>query len=62
MLCISVALMPAFGMWTKRQEAKGKPALIPNSLWDNRAFTSVCVMLLLANAALNGMELFSSLL
>ena len=62
LLVLSLALVPAFAVWVNRQEKLGKPALIPNSLWKKKAFTSVCVMVLLSYAALNSLELFSSLL
>lgn len=61
LLVTSVVLMAAFPFWIKMQEKKRRPALIPNSIWKNRAFTSVCVTVLLSSAVMNSMELFSSL-
>ncbi|KAK3635138.1 hypothetical protein LTR56_014910 [Elasticomyces elasticus] len=61
LLCLSIALVPTFIIWVKVQEKRGKPALIPNKIWKNMAFSCVCVMVLLANAVANCMELFSSL-
>lgn len=62
LLSLSMALIPAFIMWMNRQEKLGKPALIPNYIWKkNRAFTTVCIMVLLSNAVMNCMELFCSL-
>lgn len=61
-LLLSVALLPFFAWWMRRQELRGKPALIPNRLWKNSAFTSVCLMVLLSSAVTEGMELFASLL
>ncbi|KAK5110525.1 hypothetical protein LTR62_005717 [Meristemomyces frigidus] len=60
-LIISMALVPAFVFWVGRQERKGQPALIPNSIWKNAAFTSICLMVLLSYAVQNSIELFSSL-
>lgn len=60
-LTLSLILAPAFGIWMRYQEKRGMPALIPNSLWKKRAFTSICVIVLLSNAVMNCMELFSSL-
>jgi hypothetical protein len=54
--------MPVFAFWMQRQEKMAKPALIPNSLWKKRTFTTICLMVLLSNALIFGMELFSSLL
>ncbi|KAK3699632.1 hypothetical protein LTR37_016368 [Vermiconidia calcicola] len=61
LLAFSVLLMPVFVMWMHHREKAGKPALIPNTLWNNKSFTSVCIMVLLSNAVVNCMELFSSL-
>ncbi|KAH8695879.1 integral membrane protein [Phaeosphaeriaceae sp. PMI808] len=46
-LILSVALAPAFVLWVGRQERLGKPAVIPNSLWRNPIFTSICLGLFL---------------
>lgn len=62
MLIISIALVPAFVFWERRQERLRKPALIPNSLWKNAVFTSVCLMVMFSYAVTNAMELFCSLL
>ena len=62
LLCLGVALIPVFIFWMHRQEKLRKPALIPNRLWKNAAFSSVCVMVVLSNAVINCMELFTSLL
>lgn len=53
--------MLAFIIWVGRQEKRNKPALIPNSLWKNSTFVSICMTVLLSWAVLNGMELFCSL-
>lgn len=60
-LPLSVILMAAFPFWMNYREKKGKPALVPNSLWTNTAFTSTCIMVLLSYGVMNSMELFSSL-
>jgi hypothetical protein len=61
LLSLSLILVPAFIAWMHRQERLQKPALIPNSIWKNAAFTSVCIMVILSNAVMNCMELFCSL-
>lgn len=61
-LCIAIALIPLFIFWMNRQEKLGKPALIPNRLWRNVAFTSISLTVLLSWAVLQSMELFFSLL
>ncbi|KAL9044470.1 MAG: hypothetical protein Q9214_002394 [Letrouitia sp. 1 TL-2023] len=60
-LSVSLASLPAFIIWVGRQEKRNKPALIPNSLWKNSTFVSICITVLLSWAVLNGMELFCSL-
>ncbi|KAI5367302.1 Putative major facilitator superfamily, MFS transporter superfamily [Septoria linicola] len=61
LLTLSLLLLPVFAIWMHFQMKRGKPALIPNNLWTNLPFTSVCLMILLCDAVLNCMELFGSL-
>lgn len=62
LLSFSLALVPAFVFWVGRQEELQKPALVPNSIWKNKAFTTICLMVLLSFAVMQSMELFVSLL
>lgn len=62
LLSFSLALVPAFVFWVGRQEGLQKPALVPNSIWKNKAFTTICLMVLLSFAVIQSMELFVSLL
>ncbi|KAJ9606539.1 hypothetical protein H2200_008547 [Cladophialophora chaetospira] len=55
-LSIAVALIPAFVFWVGRQERLGRPAIIPNSLWRNTVFTSICIDVFLAWGAFNATE------
>ncbi|KFY79779.1 hypothetical protein V499_01275 [Pseudogymnoascus sp. VKM F-103] len=61
LLLISIGLVPAFIFWEARRERLNLPALIPNSLWKNTVFTSVCLTVLFSNALANSMEVFCSL-
>ncbi|KAK7422660.1 hypothetical protein QQX98_001448 [Neonectria punicea] len=61
LLSISLALLVAFPFWMDRQVKLGRPALIPNSLWRNSSFTSVCIAVFLCWASLNGIEYFTTL-
>jgi len=61
-LSMSLALIPSFVFWMARQERLQRPALVPNSIWKNKAFTCVCLMILLVYAVMQTMELFASLL
>jgi hypothetical protein len=62
LLIVAVALIPTFILWQRRREHLGLPALIPNTLWKNTVFTSVCITVIFANAVANAMEVFCSLL
>ena len=59
---IAIATIPLFVLWMHAQEARGKPALIPNSLWKNSTFSAICAMVLLSWATLQSLEWFISLL
>ncbi|KAJ5883483.1 uncharacterized protein N7473_010369 [Penicillium subrubescens] len=61
LLCAATTMIPAFLGWMSWREKNGKSALIPNSLWKNTAFASICVMVLLSWAVLNGTETILSL-
>jgi MFS family permease len=60
-LAISIVLLAMFPVWMHYRERNGKPALVPNKLWRNGAFTSTCIMIALSWGAINSIELFSSL-
>ncbi|KAG9953911.1 integral membrane protein, partial [Aureobasidium melanogenum] len=61
LLSFAILLIPAFALWMQRQERKGNPALIPNTVWRNHIFTSICAMMFLVSAVLNTGEYFFSL-
>ncbi|AEO67968.1 uncharacterized protein THITE_2051060 [Thermothielavioides terrestris NRRL 8126] len=61
LLVISGFSIPAFAAWMHYQSKNNRTALIPNSLWRSRVFTSSCILILLTNAITNCMELYSSL-
>ncbi|KFY64201.1 hypothetical protein V497_01785 [Pseudogymnoascus sp. VKM F-4516 (FW-969)] len=61
LLCLAAVLMPMFAFWMNLQEKHGRPALIPNSMWRNKAFTCMCLMVVLIWATLQCMRLFLSL-
>jgi hypothetical protein len=61
LLVVSGVLLACFPCWMWFQEKRGKPALIPNRLWRNAAFTSICVSVFFGWASLNGIEYFSTL-
>ncbi|KAL8917211.1 MAG: hypothetical protein Q9172_005941 [Xanthocarpia lactea] len=56
LLGLSLALMPAFVAWVHHQEHNDRPALIPNSLWSNKGFTSICINVFLMWGAFNAFE------
>jgi MFS family permease len=61
LLSLSVVLIAAFPWWMRFQVRRGKPALIPNKVWKNWAFTSVCVAIFLCYAAMTAIEYFTTL-
>ncbi|KAK8051762.1 hypothetical protein PG993_003147 [Apiospora rasikravindrae] len=61
LLAVSLALLIAFPFWMHWQTRKGRPALIPNRLWRNATFTSVCINVFFCWAALDGLEYFTTL-
>ncbi|RHZ49383.1 putative MFS transporter [Aspergillus thermomutatus] len=60
-LCLAALALPSFVGWVHYQAKRNKPALIPNSLWKNTAFSSICAILAISTAVVNSMELFASL-
>ena len=62
MLSIALILFPAFVYWMQRQENRGKPAIIPNSIWKNTAFTCSCISVFLTWGAFNPFGYFTTLL
>ena len=62
LLVIGILSAPAFVYWMHLRVKHNRPALIPNHLWRNAAFTSICIMILFMSAVSNSMELYSSLL
>lgn len=54
-LVTGVALMPVYIFWMPQTD-RWRPALIPNELWRNKPFTSVCVTVFLVWGALNASE------
>lgn len=60
LLATGIALIPAFILWVGRQERLGKPAIVPNSLWRNKVFTSICVGVFLTWGIFNAVENYVS--
>ena len=60
-LLISLALIPTFIFWVGRQEKLGRPAIIPNSVWRNRIFTTVCIGVFMTWGVFNAIETFLTL-
>ncbi|KAK6432012.1 hypothetical protein LTR95_011823 [Oleoguttula sp. CCFEE 5521] len=56
MLVTAFVLIPAFIFWVGRQEHLGRPALIPNSLWRNKIFTTICLAVFLTWGTFNALE------
>jgi hypothetical protein len=62
MLCIAGCAAIGFTLWMSYREKSGKVPLIPNSLWRNRPFSVICILVLLSYGVLQVIEYFLSLL
>ena len=56
LLLLALALIPVFIWHVGRQERLGKPAIVPNSLWRNRVFTTICVAVFFTWGSFNSVE------
>lgn len=61
LLAVSIALLVSFPFWMDYQVKRNRPALIPNRMWRDWAFTSICIAVFLCWASLNGIEYFTTL-
>ena len=61
MLVLSGLLFPAFGVWAHSQEKRGRPALIPNTLWSNAVFRSISLLSFFAWATVTVNQYFIAL-
>ncbi|EFR04782.1 puromycin resistance protein pur8 [Nannizzia gypsea CBS 118893] len=61
LLVVSTLLLATFPFWMSFQVKRARPALIPNKLWKNSAFTSICASVFFCWASLNGIEYFTTL-
>jgi MFS family permease len=60
-LIFAVLLIPFFVWWVGRQERLGRPAIISNSIWRRKEFTTVCLTVFLAWAWFNAFGYWSTL-
>ncbi len=56
----ALVLLVAFVSWIHRQEKLRKAALVPNSLWKDKVFTSICINVFLVWGSFNAVEHFGS--
>ncbi|KAF5009312.1 hypothetical protein FDECE_4459 [Fusarium decemcellulare] len=61
LLCLGLVLLPAFALWMHYQTRHQRPAFIPNNLWSNVSFTSVCITVFLVWGTLNASEQLAAL-
>ncbi|KAH7327420.1 major facilitator superfamily domain-containing protein [Rhexocercosporidium sp. MPI-PUGE-AT-0058] len=61
LLTVALLLIPTFILWMGRQERLGRPAIIPNSIWKQSAFTTTCVVVFLTWGAFNPFGYFTTL-
>lgn len=55
---LGLALVPCFVLWVGRQERLHRPALIPNTLWHDKVFTSIILNVFFTWGAFNAFEQF----
>lgn len=60
-LALALALLPLFVLHTHRQERLSRTALIPNTIWANPVFTSICLVVFIAWAVFNSFQYFLTL-
>ncbi|KAH8555221.1 major facilitator superfamily domain-containing protein [Umbelopsis sp. PMI_123] len=60
-LCTAIALLPAFGLWMRRQARLRCPMLIPNSIWASLPFTATCITVFFVWGTLNASEQLTAL-
>lgn len=58
---VAVALIPAFMMYSKRQERLGRKVIIPPTLWKNQVFTCLCITVFFIWGAFNAVQFFLTL-
>lgn len=61
-LVTGLVLLFTFVFWAHRREKSGQTVLIRNSLWRNKAFTSICINVFLIWGAFNATETFLAFL
>jgi nitrate/nitrite transporter NarK len=60
LLVLSFVFLLAFVLWVGRQERLGRPALIPNSLWQHKGFSCICFNVFCVWAAFNAFEQYAN--
>ncbi|KAG2168453.1 hypothetical protein JADG_008192 [Aureobasidium aubasidani] len=60
LLVSSFVFLLAFVLWVGRQERLGRPALIPNSLWQHKGFSCICFNVFCVWAAFNAFEQYAN--
>lgn len=61
LLIVSIVLLAVFPLYMGFQERRQKPAIIPNRLWRNAAFTTTCIAVFFCWASLNATQYFTAL-
>ena len=61
LLVVSIVLLAVFPLYMSYQVRRQKPAIIPNKLWRNAAFTTTCIAVFFCWASLNALEYFTTL-
>lgn len=58
---VALLLIPAVYLYLRRQERLGRKVIIPPSLWSNKVFTSLCVIVFIVWGCFNATQYFIAL-
>ena len=61
LVVVSIVMLALFPIWMDYQVRHSRPAIIPNKLWRNAAFTATCIAVFFCWASLNAIEYFTTL-
>lgn len=61
LLVFAIVLLAVFPLYMGFQVRRQKPAIIPNKLWQNAAFTTTCIAVFFCWASLNAVQYFTAL-
>lgn len=61
LLLLSISLILLFPLWMRHQTRRNRPALVPNRLWRNAVFSSICICVFFSWASMNCIQYLATL-